>query len=152
MLAHLLSEEVGTSNSPGGHHGSAEQPNGCFVLRTDICSSSCENDAALAALLNEEFLVDTDDALSKMKIQNRNLQRLQVLEHQPPQLTQQLPSQNDGPTSSTRCQCASENECGICMDSFANACLVPCGHTNFCMQCAKQLQVCAICRTPIQEV
>merc|ERR1711871_1017187 len=48
----------------------------------------------------------------------------------------------------------SEHECAICMDSFANSCLVPCGHTDLCMQCAAHLKpgLCPICRTPVEDV
>lgn len=35
--------------------------------------------------------------------------------------------------------------CVICMDEPSNAFLVPCGHEDFCLSCAKRLSECPLC-------
>jgi hypothetical protein len=144
VLATLLDER----------HAPTSPVNGHGMSQVGAPSSSCENDAALAAMLNEEFLVDTDNALAEMRLQSHEQKQSRHVQRQPSQLMQVLQPSSalQPPTSSTVGQETAQNECSICMDSFASACLVPCGHTDFCMQCARQLQDCAICRTPVEEV
>ncbi len=48
-------------------------------------------------------------------------------------------------------------ECSICMqenteeNSVVFVILVPCGHYCLCMDCAKQLKTCCMCRAPIKQ-
>ncbi|XP_029794405.1 E3 ubiquitin-protein ligase NEURL3 [Suricata suricatta] len=53
-------------------------------------------------------------------------------------------------------EAATGEECAICFHHAANACLVPCGHTNFCSSCAlrvfKDLAKCPVCRWEIKAV
>jgi hypothetical protein len=40
-------------------------------------------------------------------------------------------------------------ECVICLSAVANVAMIPCGHKNYCMPCAKDLELCGICRQPV---
>ena len=46
-------------------------------------------------------------------------------------------------------------ECIVCMQNACSAVLIPCGHGDFCFECAKQVATrkaeCPVCRTPIRE-
>lgn len=44
--------------------------------------------------------------------------------------------------------------CCICLDSVKNCVIIPCGHTDFCLECAANpfLNTCPICRGPKQMV
>lgn len=44
-----------------------------------------------------------------------------------------------------------ENQCKICLDGKMDTRLDPCGHLLTCRSCARMLQVCPICRKPIQK-
>mmetsp|Transcript_15443 Transcript_15443/g.27653 ORF Transcript_15443/g.27653 Transcript_15443/m.27653 type:complete len:346 (-) Transcript_15443:56-1093(-) len=56
-----------------------------------------------------------------------------------------------GPTSETD---RGREECVACLDAFANACLVPCGHTVVCMQCAESVNPkrCPFCRIEFEGI
>lgn len=43
-------------------------------------------------------------------------------------------------------------ECCVCMEADADARLVPCGHDQMCMNCAKQVNECPICRAEITDI
>ena len=43
------------------------------------------------------------------------------------------------------------NECCVCMEADAAVCFLPCRHLSTCEACAADLQLCAICQTPIQR-
>lgn len=44
-------------------------------------------------------------------------------------------------------------DCSICMDRPAGAAaLLPCGHASFCLDCARPLANCPICRTAVARV
>eukprot|EP00092_Neocalanus_flemingeri_P026435 GFUD01028656.1.p1 GENE.GFUD01028656.1~~GFUD01028656.1.p1 ORF type:complete len:116 (-),score=34.37 GFUD01028656.1:226-573(-) len=40
--------------------------------------------------------------------------------------------------------------CKICMEREASIVFLPCGHLCCCTNCAPALQICAVCRSPIQ--
>lgn len=42
-------------------------------------------------------------------------------------------------------------ECKICMDRVASMVLVPCGHANYCAECAAKLKECAFCTRVIES-
>lgn len=44
-----------------------------------------------------------------------------------------------------------EVECDICMESLANTILVPCGHGDFCWDCAQRVHSCPLCRQSIRS-
>ncbi|XP_076338437.1 RING finger and SPRY domain-containing protein 1-like isoform X1 [Tachypleus tridentatus] len=44
-----------------------------------------------------------------------------------------------------------EDSCTLCFDGKATVRLEPCDHRGFCLHCALQLEVCPMCRSPIQE-
>ena len=44
------------------------------------------------------------------------------------------------------------NLCAICMDNPRNAAFSTCGHTNTCLDCAKSVDKCPICRTPKDQI
>lgn len=48
---------------------------------------------------------------------------------------------------------SAQNTCIICMESpdIQNA-LVPCGHSDFCMECAKQFTACPLCNGEINDI
>jgi len=43
--------------------------------------------------------------------------------------------------------------CVVCWDEEANACLIPCGHTNVCMKCVKNVnpKKCPVCRFEFED-
>lgn len=43
-----------------------------------------------------------------------------------------------------------EEACTVCMDNVIQICIVPCGHHAFCISCAEKLEICSICRGPIE--
>ena len=44
------------------------------------------------------------------------------------------------------------DDCVICAERKADACLVKCGHMYTCCTCARKLGVCPICRSPVERV
>lgn len=47
-----------------------------------------------------------------------------------------------------------QTECVVCLDELTEkqkAVLVPCGHANYCWECASELETCALCRTKIAQ-
>lgn len=44
------------------------------------------------------------------------------------------------------------NACAICFENEAIVALNPCGHTNFCYGCIKNIEICPICRKRIEGV
>jgi len=44
------------------------------------------------------------------------------------------------------------NTCKICFEKELNCALVPCGHMVICLLCVQQIQVCPICRKPVEQV
>ena len=42
-------------------------------------------------------------------------------------------------------------ECAVCLDHEKNTVFIPCGHFYTCINCAKALQACPICRMAIKE-
>jgi hypothetical protein len=48
-----------------------------------------------------------------------------------------------------------EIECVICLEWDADTCptqLHPCGHAQFCFECATKVRTCPLCRSPIDEI
>jgi Zinc finger, C3HC4 type (RING finger) len=45
-----------------------------------------------------------------------------------------------------------EEECKICMDNLAEYCLVPCGHTGMCLNCARLVESCPFCKSEVRHV
>jgi len=45
-----------------------------------------------------------------------------------------------------------ENSCTLCYDNQATICLRPCNHSQFCSNCALQLEFCPLCRIKIEEL
>ncbi len=45
----------------------------------------------------------------------------------------------------------SENSCKICLDAVANCAFIECGHIVSCLNCAKLLTKCPICRETIKR-
>lgn len=46
-----------------------------------------------------------------------------------------------------------QNECAICFEDIVTKCVLdPCGHMNICIDCAKLVPKCSICRTKIDKV
>uniref|UniRef100_A0A914E458 RING-type domain-containing protein n=1 Tax=Acrobeloides nanus TaxID=290746 RepID=A0A914E458_9BILA len=41
--------------------------------------------------------------------------------------------------------------CCICMENNRDTILVPCGHHQFCNECAEKVKICPICRRAIEE-
>jgi hypothetical protein len=41
--------------------------------------------------------------------------------------------------------------CSMCLDADCN-CRLSCGHCAFCSECAKQLQLCPLCRQPVVQM
>ncbi|XP_076030600.1 RING finger and SPRY domain-containing protein 1-like isoform X2 [Oratosquilla oratoria] len=44
-----------------------------------------------------------------------------------------------------------EDACTLCFDQRASITLLPCAHRGFCESCALQLEICPMCRSPIEE-
>lgn len=44
------------------------------------------------------------------------------------------------------------DDCVICAENKADACLVKCGHMYTCCACARHLSVCPICRSPVERI
>ena len=42
-------------------------------------------------------------------------------------------------------------ECKICMEKLNKVMLIPCGHC-FCLECAKNIEVCPICRSEVKGI
>jgi len=51
-----------------------------------------------------------------------------------------------------RSQSVIVNPCILCFDSAATVALKPCDHAGFCAECAKQLDICPMCRGSISQV
>lgn len=45
-----------------------------------------------------------------------------------------------------------ERTCKICMDAEVGVVFLPCGHFSCCAKCAKGVDMCPMCRSPIQEM
>ena len=45
-----------------------------------------------------------------------------------------------------------ERTCKICMDAEVGVVFLPCGHFSCCAKCAKGIDMCPMCRSPIQEM
>lgn len=45
-----------------------------------------------------------------------------------------------------------EVNCAICFERPQDTRLEPCGHTDFCRPCVEGLQICPLCRKPIDAV
>jgi hypothetical protein len=45
----------------------------------------------------------------------------------------------------------SENTCKVCMDAEVNCAFIECGHIVTCLDCAKLLTKCPICRETIKR-
>ena len=43
-----------------------------------------------------------------------------------------------------------EGVCTLCCDDRATVTLLPCGHDGFCRGCSAQMEMCPLCRTPIE--
>lgn len=41
--------------------------------------------------------------------------------------------------------------CSLCVDLEATTSLDPCGHAGFCEKCANMLEICPLCRSPIDR-
>lgn len=50
-----------------------------------------------------------------------------------------------------KCLQVHEDSCTICFADKASHCLTPCGHKGFCFNCSLKLEICPMCRTPINE-
>lgn len=46
---------------------------------------------------------------------------------------------------------SSEDACKICLDSEANCAFIECGHIVSCINCAKSLTLCPVCRAVIKR-
>jgi len=55
-------------------------------------------------------------------------------------------------TSALGFEASSDNECVVCFDGAINTMLRPCGHIALCAVCANRLDVCPICRAPVDLV
>jgi len=44
----------------------------------------------------------------------------------------------------------SASDCAVCMDAPKNMLLRPCKHLATCFRCSANLEICPICRTPIE--
>lgn len=164
----LLRDHVSTAQHSlvGGHfleqydHASSRSNGFSSGARTKLC----ENDAMIAVLLADETQAVVDHVLAQTmseqeqhspchEIRDHDLQPSQLLPHPPSQPgPMQLSSSLDVSQPQLPLQNDSEQECAVCMESSANSCLIPCGHTDLCMQCAGQLnpKLCPICRQPVE--
>ncbi|XP_059088719.1 RING finger and SPRY domain-containing protein 1-like [Tigriopus californicus] len=45
-----------------------------------------------------------------------------------------------------------ENACSLCFDRPSTAVINPCSHAGFCEECSQMLEVCPLCRGPIESI
>eukprot|EP00056_Hartaetosiga_gracilis_P007496 m.108991 g.108991 ORF g.108991 m.108991 type:complete len:498 (-) comp12724_c1_seq2:255-1748(-) len=43
------------------------------------------------------------------------------------------------------------SSCSVCLDEKVGVCLLPCRHTCLCVDCSKDVSVCPICRTKVED-
>lgn len=101
----------------------------------------------LIVLLNDCW--DNQDEMEQ-KIWNFVLLRDGRLQHEEPrkETQKQTPSVSDMKDNETK----TTKDCVICMDAEMETTLVPCGHYCCCMNCAKLLDKCPICRSYIVNI
>jgi len=67
-----------------------------------------------------------------------------------------VPENPDSASDSMVMAAHADRICNICMDKAADALILPCGHMETCMECAKRCLIssrqCPTCRAPIEKL
>jgi hypothetical protein len=45
-----------------------------------------------------------------------------------------------------------ETDCAICFERPRSTRLEPCGHSNFCWPCVSSIELCPLCRVPVENL